>query len=60
MVLHPPKMRSVRILGLRVNYTEMGHRVPREIEQILKCFPCLEKLEIMVINSRDEFGPSRF
>uniref|UniRef100_A0A0E0FDU3 F-box/LRR-repeat protein 15/At3g58940/PEG3-like LRR domain-containing protein n=1 Tax=Oryza meridionalis TaxID=40149 RepID=A0A0E0FDU3_9ORYZ len=47
MVQRPPKMRSVRILGLRVNYTEMGHRVPREIEQILKCFPCLEKLEIM-------------
>ncbi|EEC75265.1 uncharacterized protein [Oryza sativa Japonica Group] len=54
MVLHPPKMRSVRILGLRVNYTEMGHRVPREIEQILKCFPCLEKLEIM---RYDEVAP---
>uniref|UniRef100_A0A0E0MP89 F-box/LRR-repeat protein 15/At3g58940/PEG3-like LRR domain-containing protein n=1 Tax=Oryza punctata TaxID=4537 RepID=A0A0E0MP89_ORYPU len=47
MVQHAPKMRSVRILGLRVNYTEMGDRVPREIEHILKCFPCLEELEIM-------------
>ncbi|EAY83743.1 hypothetical protein OsI_38960 [Oryza sativa Indica Group] len=47
MVQRPPKKRSVRILGLRVNYTEMGHRVPREIEQILKCFPLLEQLEIM-------------
>uniref|UniRef100_A0A0E0MPB8 F-box/LRR-repeat protein 15/At3g58940/PEG3-like LRR domain-containing protein n=1 Tax=Oryza punctata TaxID=4537 RepID=A0A0E0MPB8_ORYPU len=47
MVQRAPKMRTVRILGLRVNYTEMGHRVPREVEQILKCFPCLEKLEIM-------------
>uniref|UniRef100_A0A0E0JHW7 F-box/LRR-repeat protein 15/At3g58940/PEG3-like LRR domain-containing protein n=1 Tax=Oryza punctata TaxID=4537 RepID=A0A0E0JHW7_ORYPU len=47
MVQRAPKMPSVRILSLRVNYTEMGHRVPREIEQILKCFPCLEKLEIM-------------
>uniref|UniRef100_I1R7L3 F-box/LRR-repeat protein 15/At3g58940/PEG3-like LRR domain-containing protein n=2 Tax=Oryza glaberrima TaxID=4538 RepID=I1R7L3_ORYGL len=47
MVQRPPKKCSVRILGLRVNYTEMGHRVPREIEQILKCFPCLEQLEIM-------------
>uniref|UniRef100_A0A0E0E3H0 F-box/LRR-repeat protein 15/At3g58940/PEG3-like LRR domain-containing protein n=1 Tax=Oryza meridionalis TaxID=40149 RepID=A0A0E0E3H0_9ORYZ len=54
MVQRPPKMRSVRILGLRVNYTEMGHRVPREIEQILKCFPCLGRLEII---RYDEVAP---
>uniref|UniRef100_A0A0E0FDU4 F-box/LRR-repeat protein 15/At3g58940/PEG3-like LRR domain-containing protein n=1 Tax=Oryza meridionalis TaxID=40149 RepID=A0A0E0FDU4_9ORYZ len=35
----PPQIRSVRHLGLRVNYTEMDIRLPRLMEQILKSFP---------------------
>ncbi|KAF0890205.1 hypothetical protein E2562_039065 [Oryza meyeriana var. granulata] len=50
MVEQPPQMPSVRILNLRVNYTAMRDRVPREIEQILRSFPCVDTLEI----SRDD------
>uniref|UniRef100_A0A0E0NR36 Uncharacterized protein n=1 Tax=Oryza rufipogon TaxID=4529 RepID=A0A0E0NR36_ORYRU len=47
MVEQPPQIRSVRHLGLRVNYTAMVHMLPRQIEQILKSFPRLKSLKIL-------------
>ncbi|KAF0890209.1 hypothetical protein E2562_039068 [Oryza meyeriana var. granulata] len=47
MVEPPPQMPSVERLSLRVNHTQMLEKVPQEIEQILRCFPRLNTLEIL-------------
>ncbi|BAT17908.1 Os12g0595200 [Oryza sativa Japonica Group] len=47
MVEQPPEIRSVRYLGLRVNYTTMVDMLPRQIEQILRSFPRVKSLKIL-------------
>uniref|UniRef100_A0A0E0BUS2 F-box/LRR-repeat protein 15/At3g58940/PEG3-like LRR domain-containing protein n=1 Tax=Oryza glumipatula TaxID=40148 RepID=A0A0E0BUS2_9ORYZ len=47
MVEQPPEIRSVRYLGLRVNYTTMVDMLPRQIEQILRTFPRVKSLKIL-------------
>jgi hypothetical protein len=58
MVEQPPQIRSVRHLGLRVNYTAMVHMLPRQIEQILKSFPRLKSLKILVIPMNSQSYPN--
>jgi hypothetical protein len=57
MVEQPPEIRSVRYLGLRVNYTTMVDMLPRQIEQILRSFPRVKSLKILVMPMNGQSYP---
>uniref|UniRef100_A0A0E0FDU8 F-box/LRR-repeat protein 15/At3g58940/PEG3-like LRR domain-containing protein n=1 Tax=Oryza meridionalis TaxID=40149 RepID=A0A0E0FDU8_9ORYZ len=57
MVEQPPQIRSVRHLGLQVNYTVMVGMLPRQIEQILRSFPRVKSLDIWVMPMNSQSYP---